>query len=186
MIVPEVGDEVLVGFEQGDVRRPYVLGGLYNGVDTPKTGGIDVIDSGSGAVNRRSMISRRGHRIDLLDQDGSTEGVSIESSDEKLKVVLDAVGTSVTVHSDGSVTIEGKNGVVVDAGSGKLDLKGSQISITAQSGVTLDGGSGPVSVKSAADLSLQGMSASLQGNSQTTINGGGMCTITAGLVKINC
>jgi hypothetical protein len=132
------------------------------------------------------MISRRGHRLDLLDQDGSTEGVSIQSSDEKLKVVLDAVGTSVTVHSDGSVTIEGKNGVVVDAGSGKLDLKGSQISITAQSGVTLDGGSGPVSVKSAADLSLQGMAASLQGNSQTTINGGGMCTITAGLVKINC
>ncbi|HEU5266572.1 MAG TPA: VgrG-related protein [Jatrophihabitans sp.] len=186
MVVPEVGDEVLVGFEQGDVRRPYVLGGLYNGIDTPKTGGIDVIDSGSGAVNRRSVISRRGHRIDLLDQDGSTEGVSIQSADEKLKVVLDAVGTSITVHSDGSVTIEGQNGVVVDAGGGKLDLKGSQISLTAQNGITADGGAGPVSIKSAADLSLQGMSASLQGNSQTTVNGGAMCTITAGLVKINC
>ncbi len=186
MVVPEVGDEVLVAFEQGDVRRPYVLGGLFNGVDTPKAGGVDVVDSGSGAINRRSVISRRGHRIDLLDQDGSTEGVSIVSGDEKLKVVLDAVGTSVTVHSDGSVTIEGKNGVVVDAGSGNLELKGSQISLSAQSGVTVDGGGGSVSVKSGADLTLQGTSASLQSSSQTTINGGGLCSITAALVKINC
>ena len=179
MVVPEVGDEVLVAFEQGDVRRPYVLGGLYNGVDTPNSGSVEVIDSGSGAVNRRSFISRRGHRIDLLDQDGRTEGVSIISGDEKLQVVLDAVGTSVTVHSDGTVKIEGRNGVVVDAGSAKLELKAGQISLSAQSGVTVDGGGGPVSVKSGADLSLQG-------STQTVINGGGLASITAGLVKINC
>ena len=41
MVLPEVGDEVLVIFEQGDIRRPYVLGGLYNGIDTPPTGGTE-------------------------------------------------------------------------------------------------------------------------------------------------
>src|SRR5262249_49156354 len=179
MVVPEGGDEVLVAFEQGDVRRPYVLGGLYNGVDTPNSGSVEVVDSGSGAVNRRSFISRRGHRIDLLDQDGRTEGVSIISCDEKLQVVLDAVATSVTVHSDGTVKIEGRNGVVVAAGSAKLELKAGQISLSAQSGVTVDGGGGPVSVKSGADLSLQG-------STQTVINGGGLASITAGLGKINC
>ena len=39
LVLPEVGDEVLVVFEQGDVRRPYVLGGLYNGMDQPEPAG---------------------------------------------------------------------------------------------------------------------------------------------------
>ena len=36
--LPEVNDEVLVAFERGDLRRPYIVGGLYNGVDTPEHG----------------------------------------------------------------------------------------------------------------------------------------------------
>ncbi|SCD47368.1 VgrG-related protein [Streptomyces sp. DvalAA-19] len=37
--IPEVGDEVLVGFEHGHLDRPYVLAGLYNGQDRPGGGG---------------------------------------------------------------------------------------------------------------------------------------------------
>ena len=46
--LPEVGDEVLVCFEQGDFRRPVVLGGLFNGVDTVPSGPADLVDGGSG------------------------------------------------------------------------------------------------------------------------------------------
>jgi phage protein D len=139
MVVPEVGDEVLVVFEQQDLQRPYVLGGLFNGIDTPSTKSIDLIDSGSGAVNRRSMISRNGHRIDLLDENGKTEGISTQTGDEKLQIVLDAVKTKITVHSDGTVLVEGKSGIVIDAQSSKLELKGAQISITATQALSLQG-----------------------------------------------
>jgi phage protein D/phage baseplate assembly protein gpV len=139
-VLPEVGDEVLVAFEQGDVRRPYVVGGLFNGVDTPKPGPIDDVDGGSGAINRRSLVSRRGHRIDLLDQDGRKEGIALATGDAKHTFTLDATGSSVTLHSDGSVTIEAKNGVTVDAGSSSLKLTGGDVSITATTGLTLDGG----------------------------------------------
>ncbi len=139
-VLPEVGDEVLVAFEQGDIRRPYVVGGLFNGVDTPKAGPIDDVDGGSGAINRRSVVSRRGHRIDLLDQDGRKEGIALATGDGKHTFTLDATGSSVTLHSDGSVTIEAKNGVTVDAGSSSLKLTGGDVSITATTGLTLDGG----------------------------------------------
>jgi uncharacterized protein involved in type VI secretion and phage assembly len=170
VVVPEVGDEVLVAFEQGDVRRPYVLGGLFNGVDTPDTKGITLIDGGSGAVNRRSFVSRRGHRIDLLDEDGKTEGVNVATGDDKLKLVLDATKTKVTVHADGSVLIEGSQGIVVDSASAKLELKGGQVSITATQGVTVDGGMGPVKVSTGSQLDLKG---------------GSTASLSAAMVRIN-
>jgi phage protein D len=184
-VLPEVGDEVLAAFEQGDIRRPYVLGGLFNGTDTPKSGPIDDVDSGSGAINRRSVVSRRGHRIDLLDQDGKKEGVSISTGDDKLRFVLDATGSTVTLHSDGSVTVEAKSGVTVDAGTGSLQLKGSDISLKATNGVAVDGGGGAVKVTAGSELSLSGVTAKLSGSGQTEVSGGVTTTITGGLVRIN-
>jgi phage protein D len=185
MLVSEVGDEVLVVFELGDIRRPYVVGGLYNGVDTPKTGPIDLVDSGSGEINRRSFVSRRGHRLDFLDQVGQTEGVTIRSGDDKLQLLLDATGTKLTVHSDGTVLVEAKQGVTVDAASSTVELKGGNIKLTGQNGVTIDGGGGAVKVTAGSELSLTGVSAKLEGSAQTEVKGGATCSISAGLVRIN-
>ena len=160
-VLPEVGDEVLVAFEQGDVRRPYVVGGLFNGVDTPKPGPVDDVDGGSGAINRRSLVSRRGHRIDLLDQDGRKEGIALATGDGKHTFTLDAVGSAVTLNTDGSVTIEAKNGITVDAKSSSLALKGGDVSITATTGLTLDGGP------------------------QVKISGSGQVAVTGGVIKLN-
>jgi phage protein D/phage baseplate assembly protein gpV len=185
MVVPEVGDEVLVAFELGDIRRPYVVGGLYNGVDTPKTGPIDLVDSGSGEINRRSFVSRRGHRLDFLDQTGKTEGITIRTGDDKLQLLLDATGTKLTVHSDGTVLVEAKQGVTVDAATSTVELKGGNIKLTGQNGVTIDGGGGAVKVTAGTDLSLTGTSAKLEGSAQAEVKGGATCSISAGLVRIN-
>ncbi len=153
-----------------------MVGGLFNGIDTPKPGPMDDVDAGSGAINRRSVVSRRGHRMDLLDQDGVKEGVSITTGDDKLRFVLDATGTAVTLHSDGTILIEARNGITVDAGTGSLALKGKDISLTATAGIVADGGSG---------VSLTGTTAKLAGTGQTEVSGGMTTTITGGLVRIN-
>jgi uncharacterized protein involved in type VI secretion and phage assembly len=185
MVVPEVGDEVLAAFELGDIRRPYVVGGLYNGVDTPKAGPIDLLDSGSGEINRRSLVSRRGHRLDFLDQTGKTEGVTIRTGDDKLQLLMDATGTKLTIHSDGTVLVEARQGVTVDAASSTVELKGGDIKLTGKNGVTIDGGTGAVKVTAGSDLSLTGVAAKLEGSTQTEVKGGATCSISAGLVRIN-
>jgi phage protein D/phage baseplate assembly protein gpV len=185
MVLPEVGDEVLVAFEQQDPQRPYVLGGLYNGIDTPNTKGPRLIDSGSGAVNRRSVVSRNGHRIDLLDENGKTEGVTAETGDGKLKITLDSVGTRIVVHSDGTVVIEGKKGIVVDAATSNLELKGKKISITATNGLTMSGGAGAVDVDTQTALSLKGTTVKVAAKAAAEFKAGGPNVITGAPVKIN-
>ena len=67
-------------------------------------------------------------------------------------------------------TIVEIKGVVVDAGSAKLELTGGEVAIKATRGVTLDGGAGPVKVSSSSQLDLKG---------------GALASLSAGLVKIN-
>jgi phage protein D len=183
--LPEVGDEVLVGFEQQDFDRPVVLGGLYNGIDTLPKGPNDLVDGGSGAINRRSLVSRKGHRIDLLDQDGSKEGVRIASTDDKFLIHLDVTGTTITVHADGKVLIEGTQGITLDAKSSDLTMKAKSIKMNANQGVQMDGGSGAVQVKANASVSVEGLSVSVKGQTTAELKGGATTTISGALVKIN-
>ena len=108
--------------------------------------------------------------MDLLDQGGAKEGVRVATTGDKLLLNLDHTKTTITVHADGKVLIEGSQGITIDAASSAMELKGGQISLKATSGLTVDGGGGPVSVKS---------------GSQLTLDGGTMCTMSAAMVKIN-
>jgi len=190
---PEVGDEVLVGFEQGLVDHPYVVGGLYNGVDHPSGHEGDLVDSTSGAINRRSLVSRSGNRLELLDSASGPKGVRLSTGDGKLTLHLDEKATSVVVHSDGTVVVEAKEkvtvradqGITVDAGSGKLELAGQSVEVTARSGVQLDGGAGALKLQTQGQVDVQGTTVGVNGRASTEIKGGATCSISAALVKIN-
>lgn len=118
VISPSQGDEVLVGFEQGRLDRPYVLGGLYNGKDKPSEDKIPLTTS-SGKVNRRSLSSRSGDRIDLLDTD-EKPGVLLTTGDGTVQVRLDRASGSLTLTAK-NITIDASEGVVISAP--KVDVK---------------------------------------------------------------
>ncbi len=142
--LPEVNDEVLVAFEQGDWRRPYVLGLLHNGVDKPMQGS-NLIDSSSGAVRRRGLISKNGHALIFFD-DSSSNGAALMTGDHNLRISLNAGTTTVKVSSTGKVEIEASQDISIKSSAGisveaqnELNLKGQSVSINAQGSVSISG-----------------------------------------------
>ncbi|MEW9510817.1 VgrG-related protein [Streptomyces bacillaris] len=144
---PEVNDEVLVGFEQGLLDSPYVLGGLYNGIDRPSEHDVPLVDKTSGKVNRRSLVSRSGNRLELLDTPRGPSGVRLASGNKRLEVLLDERKNEIalTVFAPGSkrpqssVTLS-SSGITLDAGTGNVEVKGRSVTINGKTGVTVDGG----------------------------------------------
>lgn len=136
VFLPDVNDEVLVGFESGDIRRPYVVGGLYNGVDKPRLGD-GLIDNGH--VKRRGLISRAGHRIVFLDDDAKS-GVALLSGDDSLRIALRQSDSSLTIASDGSISITAGGKVTLEAGSDLTVKAGGSLTLEGQAGVKVKSG----------------------------------------------
>lgn len=144
LFLPEVGDEVLVAFEHGDVRRPYVVGQLYNGVDKPSIDGH--VDATTGDVKQRSIRSRLGHRV-VFSDDAGDSGLQITTAKDGYRIELDETGTTITIDSQGDVVIEAQRAVSVKAGttlkleaSGSLEIKGNGVKIDGGPSVSVSGG----------------------------------------------
>jgi uncharacterized protein involved in type VI secretion and phage assembly len=114
--VPDVDDEVLVSFEGGDVRRPFVLGGLWNGSDAPP----ESMD-GAGRNFKKVLCSRNGVKITLDDQDGQE------------KLILETPGGQKITMKDGPGAVE-----IVDSNGNSMKLETSGITITAAAKVTVN------------------------------------------------
>jgi uncharacterized protein involved in type VI secretion and phage assembly len=121
--VPDTNDEVLVAFEGGDPRRPYVLGGLWNGSDRPP----ESMDR-AGRNEKKVLRSRNGVKVTLDDADGREQ------------LVLETPGGQKVTLKDGpgALTLEDSNGNSV-----KLETSG--ITVTAAAKVTVSAGTAEIS-----------------------------------------
>lgn len=139
--LPEVDDEVLVGFEHGRPEAPYVLGSLWNGTDKPPESNAD------GKNDHRSLTSRSGHVIRLTDTDGG-EKVEIVDRSGANSVVLDTASNTVTITADadvvikagkGKLTLSGDAGVEITSGKGAVKVSGLDAEVTASKQLVLKG-----------------------------------------------
>ncbi|ACU73254.1 Rhs element Vgr protein [Catenulispora acidiphila DSM 44928] len=147
-----VNDEVLVTFDRGDFDQPYVIGGLYNGVNKPTRFTEDNLVSKDGIPNVLAVSSRRGNRLELLDDElGMKAGVKVLTSDEKQSIELDKMTKTSTVkNSVGPIMVES------NAPDGRVTIRSgaASITLTAEGTVNIEGAT-EVSVSAGAMLSLK-------------------------------
>ncbi len=119
--LPEIDDEVLVAFEHGRVDRPFIIGALWNGKDTPPT------DNADGKNNIRVIKSRSGHTITLDDTEGS-EKITIADGKQKSSIVLDAAEGSVSITSEGDLTVQVKGKITLQSDA-EVSIKGISVNL---------------------------------------------------------
>ncbi|MUG93208.1 phage tail protein [Scytonema sp. UIC 10036] len=132
--LPEVHDEVLVMFEHGDLRFPYIIGALWNGQDTPPTHNDD------GNNNIRLIKSRSGHLIRLNDQDGR-EKIEIIDKSGNNSLIFDTQNNTITINSAHNLNLSAPNGTLkMEAQSIELDSSTTlKISAKAQADIETNG-----------------------------------------------
>lgn len=133
--LPEVDDEVLLAFDHGDVRFPYILGMLWNGQDTPPYTNDD------GKNDVRAITSRSGHEIILNDNDQKGK-VEIHTNAGHQIVLDDASGSE-------------KVTVVDKTGSNSIEIDSNQNAIAIKSGMKLSIESKMIEIKSGGMMKLE-------------------------------
>lgn len=128
--LPEVGDEVLIGFELDDKHRPLVLGGLWNREDGPPA--ADAVEGGE--VRSRVWHSRNGHRLDLHDERDGKIVLALGDGDSALQ--LTAAETA--LHGERELAVTAQE--IEIRADRKIRLAAPQIEIAADGEVTVSGG----------------------------------------------
>lgn len=169
--LPEVNDEVLVAFEHGDIHRPFVIGGVWNGTDAPPAS-VDesVVD---GKVRLRTLKTRTGHTLKFVEEDkgSSKKGVYLDTvyghklylndADKKIEIKTNN-GHNVTIDDQNKniqVQTVGGQLVKLEDQARKITLSATgEIELTAPQKITLKVGGTSV------ELSLSNLTLKMGGN----------------------
>ncbi|MFI3174342.1 MAG: phage baseplate assembly protein V [Bacillota bacterium] len=173
---PEIGDEVLVAFGDGDITKPYVIGSLWNANYKPPV----IIEEKKNIV--RKVKTKHGHELIFHDEDGKdsieihtpkefkiflddeTEHIIITDKDEKNLVKIDSKNGIVSVIGEKKINVHcGNSKVELDSEGNSitmestqtLNLKSQQINIDAKSALTMKAASN-INVKTDGPLNLKG------------------------------
>jgi len=130
--IPEMGEEVLIGFEGGNAEHPYMLGSLYNG-----GGKASAFQSNSNAI--KALQTRSGNKVVMNDDDGSI-------------TIADPSGNVIVMQGNGEIVIQAPN---------KLTFASKDINIMAGNSINIiakpneeGGGVGTMSIYAQRDLGI--------------------------------
>ncbi len=135
--MPQKDDEVLVAFNHGDVREPYIVGGLWNGKDTPPA------KAPKDAETKSIIRTPKGHEM-VFDDEAKTVTIyskdkqKIVLSQDKVQIVTDDDKATITLDKEGKISIQAKQSIELKAET--IKLEGKTVDIKGSASTNIDGG----------------------------------------------
>lgn len=137
--IPQVDDEVLVAFNQGDINEPYVVGSLWNGLDeAPMDNPL------SDPENIRRIRTPAGHELEFDDSQQTLRIINSEEHEvsmESEKIVIKTAGneSKITLNKDGTIDIEARDKLKLK--SRDIVIEGENVEIKSSANMKINGGS---------------------------------------------
>jgi uncharacterized protein involved in type VI secretion and phage assembly len=180
MFMPQIDDEVLVGFEHGDLRRPFVLGGVWGAKAKPPT------------AAETFLANNKVVQWGLRTMNGTTLGIRSgdQPADKHYKVALPD-GTTHYMGSDKTELIAVNKSIELRSGQasilitdrGDVQIKGANIKLEATQGITIDGLT--IAGKAKTSFKAEGSSVlELKGGASAKLEASGITEVKGSLVKI--
>ncbi|NEQ95251.1 MAG: VgrG-related protein [Cyanothece sp. SIO2G6] len=196
--LPEVDDEVLVAFEHGDIRRPYVIGAVWNGKDKPPESVQDSVADGK--VRLRTFKTRTGHTLQFTEEDkgSSKKGVyltttgnhhlHLNDSDKVVELKTNGGHTLKCDDSSKTINLTSTGDINIKAGgtgsSKKINLNAGEIALTGTQKITLTVGANKVELSMSGITIQAGTTVKIQGGTMTEVKGG-IVQVQGGVIKLN-
>ena len=175
--VPDVGEEVLVAFEHGELDRPVIIGGLWNKDAKPP---VEMDEDGGNHI--RGIYTRSKHKIELNDSTDKSS-ILIQDSTGENRILIDTINKKMVLTVQGDMAISAEGNIEITA-MGKLKLKGNSIEMHADLDCMVEAGT-QLSVKGGTQATVHSdVKAELTGP-VVSVKGSGLAEIQGGLVKIN-
>lgn len=176
--LPEVGDEVIVGFLNEDPRFPIILGSLYSSTKHKPFKGLTPNKKNS----KKAIVSKSGIYIEFDDENKeftieTPNKNSIVFSDKGKTVAIKDQNNNNILMSSSGITIKSAKNISIEANQ-KLTLKGKQ-------GVVIDSSPGDVTIKGTNIKQTANVKFSASGSAQAELKGGAQTTIKGAMVMIN-
>jgi uncharacterized protein involved in type VI secretion and phage assembly len=192
--VPAVDSRVLVGFEGGDIEKPYCLGALFDKSHSPDSSWTGDYNKEDSKVHAIRTVS--GQTIEFHDESGK-EKIRIYDTNNKNEITLDTANGEITIKATEKLTLEAKdieikaqNGIKIEAGQA-LEQKGANIKIEAQQGLEQKA----MEIKAEAQTTLEAKATSVElkanasfkatGSATAEVSSSGVMTVKGSMVMIN-
>ena len=141
--MPQIGDEVIVAFNHGDIREPIVLGSVWNGQDSPPS------DAATDAVTKRIIRTPAGHEVRF---DDTEQSITITSSTKQTvtmstdKIVASTANStaSVTLETAGKISLQASVSIEINAPT--VAISGTTVELTGDASAKVEG-SGMCTIK---------------------------------------